>query len=116
MLRFTIFRVDLGIPFLKLSFIVFQMSSLFVLLIATAALIPKGLMASIAETSVNRLHEPEADCVFSVHDKGPNGEEVSGNSLFNASRTFKSTPKVKFVSLLTLRFGEKNLEHLEFLF
>ncbi|KAI1730927.1 zona pellucida-like domain-containing protein [Ditylenchus destructor] len=37
--------------------------------------------ANLPESAINRLHEPEAECTFSVHDKGPNGPEVTGTSL-----------------------------------
>lgn len=32
--------------------------------------------ADIPESNINKLHEPEAECQFSVHEKGPNGKEV----------------------------------------
>lgn len=34
--------------------------------------------ANIEEVSANQLHEPETKCIFSVHDKGPKGVEVTG--------------------------------------
>uniref|UniRef100_A0A915CX39 ZP domain-containing protein n=1 Tax=Ditylenchus dipsaci TaxID=166011 RepID=A0A915CX39_9BILA len=40
-----------------------------------------GAQSNPPESSINRLHEPEADCSFSVHDKGPEGAEIEGTSL-----------------------------------
>lgn len=48
------------------------------LLICIIALFVVANSANIEEVSINQLHEPEAECVFSVHNKNPNGEEVSG--------------------------------------
>lgn len=33
--------------------------------------------ANVEKQLTNQI-KPEAECVFSVHDKGPNGPEVSG--------------------------------------
>lgn len=36
--------------------------------------------ANLPESNLNGLHVAEADCQFTVHEKGPNGKEVDSNS------------------------------------
>ncbi|KAH7726177.1 Protein F46G11.6 [Aphelenchoides avenae] len=53
----------------------------FVLFPFAVALFTCIASSAVPETSVNKLHEVEANCNFTVHDKGPNGKEVTGTSL-----------------------------------
>ncbi|KAM3727324.1 Cuticlin-3 [Dirofilaria immitis] len=39
------------------------------------------LAAKIPEKSIKKVHIPQANCKFSVHNGGPNGKEISGTNL-----------------------------------
>ncbi|OZC10962.1 hypothetical protein X798_02106 [Onchocerca flexuosa] len=39
------------------------------------------LAAKIPEKSIKKVHFPQANCKFSVHNGGPDGEEISGTNL-----------------------------------
>lgn len=36
------------------------------------------LAAKIPEKSIRKVHLPQTNCKFSVHNGGPDGEEISG--------------------------------------
>uniref|UniRef100_A0A1I8F1D9 ZP domain-containing protein n=2 Tax=Wuchereria bancrofti TaxID=6293 RepID=A0A1I8F1D9_WUCBA len=39
------------------------------------------LAAKIPEKTISKIHLPQTNCRFSVHNGGPNGEEISGTNL-----------------------------------
>ncbi|VDN05561.1 unnamed protein product [Thelazia callipaeda] len=52
-----------------------------VLFYAVSCIFVKIEAAKILEKSIEKVHLPKAQCQFSVHNEGPNGEVISGTNL-----------------------------------
>jgi hypothetical protein len=48
----------------------------------------------LPESQINRLHEPNAECEFSVHQDGPDGPIVKGNRALKHLCFFDTVDKV----------------------
>ncbi|VDK83646.1 unnamed protein product [Onchocerca ochengi] len=72
------------------------------------------LAAKIPEKSIKKVHFPQANCKFSVHNGGPDGEEISGTNL-NSELYYKIKCDIEkgyclHVANCTVKSDKKNME------